>query len=667
MRKAIEACRAFGGIDHVVEFAKRTGGAWSLRALYDGIAAGHYVQSDAKGAVAEIAAASCGLGAVKYADLLRRRFGLSEIPDPPRILTDLPYLFDISKLRTPPTISSPHYWFEALADFVEVGRQDLWTAVEAAVDTPIRRNLSLGEFEQSLKDVWSNFHEALLPGGSHNGARVLFDEDSRVVWRTWHLSDLGVPTIRLHASDLETLTARLYVWRLIHDATHLWHISASNRAPHFTDPIDMASYEAVAMYAEHEFLQRILCDEAPALPWLASPQIKKCVATGLLLGMFERALRSDFDFRVHYKGQDPASWVESSIREFGCPRQLLSFAEEFHGMPGFPASYMLGLANVLALRKDEQQDLLRAGVPDLEAWWSPDPKSTAAETNIPDRGSPYAVNLEAAGVVGSAATLRLLQSDSDTVSVPVDISVAVDLPPERRGVHMSRFQEIAAALGDLKFDSPGKACDWVAREAQRRLGSATAIATMNLREQHFTISEMSRIGAAMHLETTYKVELLQCESRRTLQVSFPIMTACPCTLAYSMGKARDRGTRHRHLADPRAVPTFTHSQPGKAKITVTRSIGDGSWPIAAHLREATERVCTLRHPVLKRPDEHRLVERAHRRPQFGEDVVRIVMASVSAGLVCGDLVMVETLLDESIHGHQVYAKGSALVGQEAAS
>jgi len=654
-------------VDALVEFAKRSGGAWSLRALYDRIASGDYAPPFAEHAIATVAAASSGLGAVKYVQLLRNKFGLSQLPTPAKELSCHFSLFDIAKLRNPPTISSPHYWFEVLADFVAVGRRDLWAAVQAAADRPIGSNVQSSDFEKILKSVWSKFHATLLPGGDGREVCVTPDCEESVSWRTWSIEQSGVPAIRLPIRDLVQFSARTYVWRLVHDATHLWQMSSSRRCPHFTDPTDMAAHEAVAMYAEHEFLQRILQGDASELPWLSSPRVAECVATSLLVGMFERALRSDFDFRVHCNGQDPSRWVESTLREFGCPPALLTFVQEFHGMPGFPSSYMLGLANVLALSPEQQAGLMQRGVPDLESWWLPDAKSTTAETNIPDKGSPYAIRLEAAGVVGSAATLRLQQSDSSEVLVPADVSVAVDLPPERRGVHMSRFQEIAASLGKLKFETPGPACEWVAQEAKRRLDSFAAIATIGLRERHSTTSEISRIDAAMHLETCYVVELSPSQLKRTLQVSFPIMTACPCTLAYSMGKARDRGVQRRHLADPRAVPTFTHSQPGKAKLTVTRSGVSCTWPSAMRLRDAVERVCSVRHPVLKRPDEHRLVERSHRRPQFGEDVVRVIIASLSGELSAGDAVTVETLLDESIHGHQVYAKGSIVVHESEVS
>jgi GTP cyclohydrolase FolE2 len=141
-----------------------------------------------------------------------------------------------------------------------------------------------------------------------------------------------------------------------------------------------------------------------------------------------------------------------------------------------------------------------------------------------------------------------------------------------------------------------------------------------------------------------------------------IMTACPCTLAFSrlrtledlrvrLGPAFDRA------AEAAIPPTFTHSQRGLLTVTVvSRDSSD------LELRELYRQISRVTHPVqsvLKRPDEHNLVRKAHLRPQFCEDVCRAVAVSAASILQASDDIEVSVELDESIHPHKAYASLSA--------
>src|SRR5439155_1708538 len=70
--------------------------------------------------------------------------------------------------------------------------------------------------------------------------------------------------------------------------------------------------------------------------------------------------------------------------------------------------------------------------------------------------------------------------------------------------------------------------------------------------------------------------------------------------------------------------------------------------------------------VLKRPDEGRLVEMAHARPRFVEDVVREVLARVLQkykDLPDDVLVKVKSDSEESIHKHDAVAERVATLGE----
>jgi len=70
--------------------------------------------------------------------------------------------------------------------------------------------------------------------------------------------------------------------------------------------------------------------------------------------------------------------------------------------------------------------------------------------------------------------------------------------------------------------------------------------------------------------------------------------------------------------------------------------------------------------LLKRPEEGRLVEAAHRNPRFVEDVVREVLARILRRyrrLPDGALVSVKSESEESIHKHDAYAERTTTLGE----
>ena len=67
--------------------------------------------------------------------------------------------------------------------------------------------------------------------------------------------------------------------------------------------------------------------------------------------------------------------------------------------------------------------------------------------------------------------------------------------------------------------------------------------------------------------------------------------------------------------------------------------------------------------MLKRPDEHELVDRAHRRPQFTEDLARFAAAEVATRVTSETTVFARAILNESIHPHRAAAQVRARAGE----
>jgi GTP cyclohydrolase IB len=90
-------------------------------------------------------------------------------------------------------------------------------------------------------------------------------------------------------------------------------------------------------------------------------------------------------------------------------------------------------------------------------------------------------------------------------------------------------------------------------------------------------------------------------------------------------------------------------------MTVTVDEGQAAdWKVVL-LEAAESNASSILYPVLKRPDEKKVTERAYENPRFVEDLVRLV----SADLFENDAIRsftVECRNEESIHQHDAIAK-----------
>jgi GTP cyclohydrolase IV len=138
-----------------------------------------------------------------------------------------------------------------------------------------------------------------------------------------------------------------------------------------------------------------------------------------------------------------------------------------------------------------------------------------------------------------------------------------------------------------------------------------------------------------------------------------VMTACPCTQAFSWYSTvlslADRFGVDVANEVGKHILGHTHSQRGHLEVEIECDHADGlEWIYSAMAAGAH-----LTHDLLKRSDEHELVERAHQRPQFTEDVVRAVTARLlraSAPMLRSDSeIRVSCRNVESIHSHDVHS------------
>jgi GTP cyclohydrolase-4 len=294
-------------------------------------------------------------------------------------------------------------------------------------------------------------------------------------------------------------------------------------------------------------------------------------------------------------------------------------------------------------------------------------------TDVPSSMPALQIPVAEAGVADHPVffEVRSFADRAETLPVHGTVSATATLTGEQRGVHMSRIVESLQHVSSQVWDSVDDFIRALSEDVAKRQGLDRSRArfdgTTLINGTAPMTGRLSRDSWGVHAEAT-------CTDGHTdseVGVTATIMTACPCTRAHSwysavIDLADIVDLEMAHRLGERLV-TFTHSQ----RATVTATVTGGPGGLA--LEDCYAAICESTHVVhelLKRPDEHALVRRAHEHPQFTEDVVREVagaLATRAHGRASGDAQLhVASAALESIHAHAVQSRVEGSVAELAA-
>lgn len=375
----------------------------------------------------------------------------------------------------------------------------------------------------------------------------------------------------------------------------------------------------------------------------------------------------------------------AAMKEFGLPdTELSAHAPVAESSGGTPMIWWWSFCSALlddadenraSLAAWERQCQLRWGVPEAIAW---------AASTVGDRPPPVGATHQPCDMIDDTQALRDLSQDArtdipsqilsqNTACVEAGISdvharilvresnyeahdarvrVTIKLPAVNRGAHMSRLQSAIVSASDLTFGSLLEAVSWIGvrvAESQESI-SVTVSAEQNILIETASAQTGMKSNFASRVAASITLQQSGCRTG-SVALTLPIMTACPCTLAYSRLLACEMAGEE---LGNRLPPGFTHSQPGDLKIMVEGSFGQ--LPPVAVVLDAAFASAHIRTAVLKRPDEHEFVRRVHEEAQFSEDVARDAACEVACRMTDGNLrVITEARLSESIHPHTAVA------------
>lgn len=238
------------------------------------------------------------------------------------------------------------------------------------------------------------------------------------------------------------------------------------------------------------------------------------------------------------------------------------------------------------------------------------------------------VAIDRVGVRSLRFPMRIRDRDGHEQHTVAVVSLAVDLPHQHKGTHMSRFVQVLHAHGQV-LDVKGIA--GMPRELLKKLHAERAHVEFRFPWFRAKPAPVTQSVGLLDYGVVFEVNATSDEIDFVVTVEVPVATLCPCSKAIS-----DRGAHNQ-----RGLVTFA------VRFTQPVWIED-----LIELVEASAS-CQL-YSVLKRPDEKFVTEAAYDNPVFVEDLVRNV-AVRAAKHPHIKWFKVEAENFESIHNHNAYA------------
>lgn len=295
------------------------------------------------------------------------------------------------------------------------------------------------------------------------------------------------------------------------------------------------------------------------------------------------------------------------------------------------------------------------------------------QEDLQDTSPATRIGLSRAGVSRSAKAIRLAFGGSEHY-MDATVECVVDLDPDQKGVHMSRFEEeVNEAIDAVLIGEPvaiEALAENIARRVVDRQGAVRGVATIRARYPVEKRTPVTDVATQEMYGLIGTAAARAGSSRRAVGVSAQGMNACPCAqgLVREQAEAALAGDGFSPDEITRIVarvPIATHNQRARGTLLVGAP-EHVEVPAEALIEIVEDGMSSEIYELLKRPDELYVVDKAHRRPRFVEDSVREMLAGVIArfpDLPDDSFVSAHQENFETIHTHDVEAERHGLLGE----
>ncbi len=286
------------------------------------------------------------------------------------------------------------------------------------------------------------------------------------------------------------------------------------------------------------------------------------------------------------------------------------------------------------------------------------------------------VSLSRVGVTNVEKVIRI-QANGTEQLYSARLDCFVDLGPQQKGAHMSRFEEVVndavgeVVLGEAVLRAETLA-QHIAEKVRDRQGARRAEVHIEARYPEHKPAPESGILTQEIYSLLGVAVASEMGTRRLVGVQAQGMTACPCAQKLVEGRSRERLLEDGFSEDEierifHAVPVATHNQRGLGTLHIGCPEDCDTDIDAQELLAIVENSMSSEiYELMKRSDEGAVVEKAHRRPRFVEDCVREMVRGVVEqfpGLTDRHFVSARQENLETIHQHNVTAERFGLLGE----
>src|SRR5919199_4087695 len=281
------------------------------------------------------------------------------------------------------------------------------------------------------------------------------------------------------------------------------------------------------------------------------------------------------------------------------------------------------------------------------------------------------LGLSRAGVTGVSKAIRLAHGGEEKL-IAAEIDCTVDLDPEQKGVHMSRFPELfGEAIDEVVIGEAflvEELAEHIARHVLERQDALRAEVRIVARYPLEHETPVTGLPTQEMVSIVGVAAASTAGTRRLVGVEATGMNACPCAQGMIRGRAAERlleagygDAETERILD--LVPLATHNQRGRGTLYVGTDRRVNAEQLVAIVESS---MSSPVYELLKRPDELFVVEHAHLQPRFVEDSVRAALKETLetyGALEDDDFLFSRQVNLETIHNHDVVAERFGSVGQ----
>jgi GTP cyclohydrolase IB len=240
------------------------------------------------------------------------------------------------------------------------------------------------------------------------------------------------------------------------------------------------------------------------------------------------------------------------------------------------------------------------------------------------------VSIDQVGVCDLTLPVHTWDPDRNAVMVPATISFSVSLHHAKRGIHMSRLIDLAHAFTSVRPLSVARIHD-ILKEIREKMQSDSSY--FSARWTTFRKKRAPSSKQENYLDYTCGIVGSSTGKVSTviLTSKIPVMSLCPCSLAISKIGAHNQ--RSYVYLDVLPLSDDWHGQ---------------------FIDVVEKNVSSDVYSFLKRVDEKHVVDSAHSRPMFAEDIVRNIYGALKKKRYKAFQVTCKNY--ESIHNHNAFAR-----------